>query len=462
MSSRASRPSYSCSECGWTTAKWVGRCGECQAWGTVEERGAQAGPATGATAVTSTAVPISQVESQAARRMPTEVGEFDRVLGGGIVPGAVILLAGEPGVGKSTLVLDVAARVSHTGARVLYVTGEESAAQVRLRAERIDALEDTLLLAAETDLGAALAHIEQTSPAFVVLDSIQTIASTAVDGAAGGVAQVREVVSALVQTAKSRGIPTLLIGHVTKDGTLAGPRLVEHLVDVVCQFEGDPHSTLRVLRALKNRFGSVDEVGCFQMVDSGIEEVADPSGLFLSHDDEPVPGTCRTVTIDGKRPLPAEIQALVAPSALSNPRRATSGVDSARVAMVLAVLHRRAGMAVGNDDVYASSVGGAKVGEPAADLALALALASARSDRPLRRGVVAIGEVALSGAVRPVQGMGQRIAEAARLGMTTVVAPVGAELGAPAGVTVIPVRTVRDAIRAALAEERAAVGEPDF
>lgn len=452
---RKSTPSYRCTECGWTAVKWVGRCGECQAWGTVLEGGAApAGPATQATTASAPAVPLSQISSTASERVPTGVGEFDRVLGGGLVPGAVILLAGEPGVGKSTLLLDVAARAARGGRKVLYVTGEESAGQVRLRGERIGALDSGLLLAAETDLGAVLAHLDAQQPDLVVVDSIQTIASAQIDGTPGGVGQVREVASALIQAAKTRGFPMVLVGHVTKDGSVAGPRIVEHLVDVVCQFEGEQHSQLRLLRAIKNRFGSVDEVGCFQLVDAGIEGVSDPSGLFLSREATPVPGTCATITIDGKRPLPAEIQALVAPSALSNPRRATSGMDGSRVAMILAVLHRRVGVAMAADDVYVSTIGGARVTEPAADVALALALASARCDRPVRDGWVAVGEVALSGALRPVSGATQRLAEAARLGFTDIVVPAGggstARLSAPAGARVHQASTLAEAVALAL------------
>ncbi len=358
-------------------------------------------------------------------RRATGVAECDRVLGGGLVAGEVMLLAGEPGVGKSTLLLDIAARSARSGQTVLYVTGEESAGQVRFRAERIGALEDSLLVAAETDLGSILAHVEATHPDLLLVDSIQAIASAEVEGTPGGVSQVREVASALVQVAKGRAIPTILVGHVTRDGTVAGPRLIEHLVDVVCQFEGDPHSSLRLLRAVKNRFGSVDEVGCFTLADTGIEQVPDPSGLFLSHGGPRVPGSCPTISIMGRRPLPAEIQALVAPSALANPRRATSGIDSSRVAMVLAVLHRRAGLSVAAEDVYVSTLGGARVVEPASDLALALALASAVRDRPIRTGFIAIGEVALSGAIRPVVGLAQRMAEAARMGFTDIVIPEG-------------------------------------
>ena len=445
-------PAYRCTECGWTAVKWVGRCSECQQWGTVVEVGAAAGPRTQATAVTTRARPIGDVPSSESARHPTMVTEFDRVLGGGLVAGAAVLLAGEPGVGKSTLLLEVAARAAREGTDVLYISGEESAGQVRLRAERMGALERRLKLAAETDLGVVLAHLAVEAPGLVIIDSIQTIASASIEGSAGGVSQVREVAAALTQAAKISGVPMVLVGHVTKDGSVAGPRLVEHLVDVVCQFEGDAHSPLRLLRALKNRFGSVDEVGCFQLVEAGIEEVPDPSGLFLSQTGEPIAGTCATITIDGRRALPAEIQALVAPSALSNPRRATSGLDSARVAMMLAVLHRRVGVALVADDVYVSTVGGAKVAEPAADLALALALASARADRPVRKGYIAIGEVALSGAVRPVSAIGTRLSEAARLGFTHAIVPPGIDAAAREVVagrmTVITVETLAEAVRA--------------
>ncbi|MEX0913468.1 MAG: DNA repair protein RadA [Demequina sp.] len=452
--SRTTKPAYRCSECGWTTAKWVGRCGECQAWGTVDEAAAaSAGPATTATRVSSPALSIADVTITASARTPTQVAEFDRVLGGGLVAGAVVLLAGEPGVGKSTLLLDVAARAARNGQRVLYVTGEESAGQVRLRAERIGALEPGVMLAAETDLGAVLAHIESNSPDLLMVDSIQTIASASVDGTPGGVSQVREVASALIGAAKSRGMAMVIVGHVTKDGSVAGPRLVEHLVDVVCQFEGEQHSPLRLLRAIKNRFGSVDEVGCFQLVDAGIESVADPSGLFLSREATPVAGTCATITIDGKRPLPAEIQALVASSALANPRRATSGMDSSRVAMILAVLHRRVGVALAADDVYVSTIGGARVIEPAADVALALALASARMDVPVKEGFAAVGEVALSGAIRPVSGLAQRVAEAQRLGFTDVVVPSAGKTPDSDGIRVHAVSTLAEAVALALPQK---------
>lgn len=425
---KTQRPGFTCTECGWTAAKWAGRCGECQAWGSVvEDVAAAGGPRTVATsAVRSPARPIDEIDVEAARARPTGIGELDRVLGGGLVPGAVILMAGEPGVGKSTLLLDVAARVARTdGQRVLYVTGEESAGQVRLRAERIHALAPGLLLAAETDLGTVLGHIEASNPTLLVVDSVQTIASALVDGAPGGVGQVREVAAALIAAAKERDIPAVLVGHVTKDGSVAGPRTLEHLVDVVCQFEGERHSRLRMIRATKNRYGPTDEVGCFDLSEHGIVGLADPSGLFLSHAVHHVAGTCVTVTLEGRRPLASEVQALVVPSLLSNPRRTTSGVDSSRLAMILAVLQRRAGVPLADKDVYVSTIGGARVAEPASDLAVALATASGMENIPLLPGLVALGEVGLAGEIRPVVGLGRRLAEARRLGFTRAVVPVG-------------------------------------
>jgi DNA repair protein RadA/Sms len=429
-SAKSTRPAFRCTECGWATAKWAGRCGECQAWGTVaEDAPAAAGPRTVAVApVRSTALPIAQIDVDAARATPTGVAELDRVLGGGLVPGAVVLLAGEPGVGKSTLLLEVASQYAQ-GRTVLYVTGEESAGQVRLRAERVGALAATLLLAAETDLGTVLGHVEATDPALLVVDSVQTIASAEVDGIAGGVSQVREVAAALIAVAKERQVPVLLVGHVTKDGTVAGPRTLEHLVDVVCQFEGDRHSRLRMVRAVKNRFGPTDEVGCFELTESGITGLTDPSGLFLSHLGAGVPGSCVTVTLEGRRPLALEIQSLVAPSALPNPRRTTNGLESSRLAQILAVLHRHASLRLADQDVYLSTVGGARATEPAADLAAALAIVSARTGDALPAGTVAFGEVGLAGDVRPVTGIDRRLSEAARLGFVRAVVPAGTRAG---------------------------------
>ncbi len=457
MSSKTSRPkadSYRCTECGWTTIKWVGRCGECQAWGTVTEVGAVAVRTTAAAAVTRPALPIGEVDSSHAVARSTGVAEFDRVLGGGIVPGAVVLVAGEPGIGKSTLLLDVAARSARAGDGhpVLYVSGEESAAQVKARAERIEAMARTLFLASETDLATVLGQIETVRPELVVVDSVQTIASGSVEGAAGNVSQVREVAAAIIAAAKSQGIAVLLVGHVTKDGSIAGPRVLEHLVDVVVAFEGERHSRLRLVRAVKNRFGPTDEVGCFDLSDVGITGLDDPSGLFLSQRAQQVPGTCVTVALEGRRPLLTEVQALVAPSAVQSPKRATSGLDPARVGMVIAVLTRRAGAPLAGQDAYLSTVGGVRVTEPAADLAVALSMASAILDRPLPPGTFAFGEVGLAGEVRPVTGPHRRLAEAARLGFTTAYVPIGVLGGGPIpeGLTVEEVPDVETAVRDAV------------
>ncbi len=443
---------YRCSECGWSTLKWVGRCGECQAWGTVAEVGDGRPRTTAPARVVPPPSRIGDVDREAAVARPTGVGEFDRVLGGGLVPGAVILVAGEPGIGKSTLLLDVAARAARSGRNVLYVSGEESAAQVRLRAERIEAMASTLYLAAETDLGTVLGQIDSVNPDLVVVDSVQTVASAQVEGAAGNVAQVREVAASLIHVAKSRGIAVLLVGHVTKDGSIAGPRLLEHLVDVVVQFEGERHSRLRLVRAAKNRYGPTDEVGCFDLSDVGIVGLPDPSGLFLSSRDAAVPGTCVTVTLEGRRPLVAEIQSLVTASTLPTPRRATHGLDASRIAMILAVLQQRAGATIGGQDAYVATVGGVKVTEPAADLAIALAVASAVRDEPFPSDGIAFGEIGLAGEIRSVSGMPRRLAEAARLGFKRAWVPPGVAGSGPVpdGIRVIEVRQVWEAVGRAL------------
>jgi DNA repair protein RadA/Sms len=417
------KAAYRCGECGWQTVKWVGRCGECQAWGTVEVVGGPQLRRVSAGAVTANAVPIGDIDVETATSRSTGVGELDRVLGGGLVPGAVVLLAGEPGVGKSTLLLEVAAQAARSGRRALYVTGEESAAQIRLRADRINALDPALYIAAETDLGAVLAHVDAVRPDLLVLDSVQTVSTAEADGSAGGVTQVREVAGALIRVAKERDIATILVGHVTKDGSIAGPRVLEHLVDVVLHFEGDQHSRLRMVRAVKNRYGPADEVGCFDLGADGIVGLPDPSGLFLSHGLGPAVGTCVTVAMEGRRPVVAEVQALVAKSPFGNPRRATSGLDSSRLSMVLAVLERRGGVKLFDSDVYAATVGGVRLAEPATDLAVALAVASAATDVPLPLGLVVIGEVGLAGEIRRVSGVQQRLAEAARLGFTRALVP---------------------------------------
>lgn len=424
--SSRTRAAHRCSECGWETPKWVGRCLECQAWGSLVEvaaGGSAAATRTAAGPVTAPAVPIGQVSIEESRAQTCGVPELDRVLGGGLVPGAVLLLAGEPGVGKSTLLLEVAAQTARSGRRVLYVSGEESAAQVRLRADRCRGVHHELYLAAETDLGAVLSHIEQLKPDLLVVDSVQTIGAQGVDGVPGGVTQVKEVAAALVRQAKGRGMATVLVGHVTKDGSIAGPRVLEHLVDVVLQFEGERSSRLRLVRAVKNRFGPVDEVGCFDLSSDGINAVTDPSGLFISRHHEAVPGTCVAVTLEGRRPMLAEVQALVTPAAAERPRRTTSGIDPSRAAMVLAVLEARARVRLTTSDVFISTVGGARVHEPAGDLAIALAVASAAQGLVVPSEVIAIGEIGLAGELRRVPDLPRRIAEARRIGFGFAIVP---------------------------------------
>jgi DNA repair protein RadA/Sms len=385
-------------------------------------------------------VPISSIEPGATRHARTGVSELDRVLGGGVVQGSVTLLAGEPGVGKSTLLLEVAHRWAQAGRRVLYLSGEESAGQIRLRAERTGCSHREVYLAAESDLQTALGHIDEVRPTLVIVDSVQTMSTTEVDGVTGGVTQVRAVTTALTSAAKTSGVAMILVGHVTKEGAIAGPRSLEHLVDVVLHFEGDRTSALRMVRGVKNRFGAADEVGCFQLHDSGIECVADPSGLFRDQRPAPVPGTAVTVTLDGKRPLIGEVQALVAESSAANPRRATSGIDSSRAAMILAVLEKRAKLPLGKCDVYLSTVGGMRLADPSSDLAVATAIASAASDVPMPVDAVFIGEVGLAGDIRRVTGTDRRLAEAARLGFRTALVPPGV-VDAPKG---LRIRTIED------------------
>lgn len=423
-SRRSATPAFRCTECGATALRWIGRCGECQSWGTVAELGAEVtARASRRSQPRQQAQPIGELDPLTARARTTGVDELDRVLGGGIVPGSVVLLAGEPGVGKSTLLLKVAhsyAATSKTPA--LIVTGEESPAQVRLRAERINAVHPGLFLAAENDLGALLSHVDAVEPGLLVVDSVQTIGTEAVDSAAGGVPQIRAVTAALIALAKERGIATVIVGHVTKDGSIAGPRVLEHLVDVVLHFEGDRHSALRLIRATKNRFGAADEVGCFEMREDGIAGLADPSGLFLSDRAQAVSGTCVTVTVEGRRPMVTEVQALVT-RAYGNPRRAVTNLDSGRVGMAVAILTSHGKIPLSDKDVFASTVGGLAATEPGSDLAVALAIASAAHDWAMPSTLCAIGEVSLSGDIRRVMGLDKRLAEAARLGFTTVLVP---------------------------------------
>lgn len=464
---------FVCSECGWNGPKWLGRCPECGQWGTIEEfhearpAASKRTAAPGRTSRTqshmvpaSAAKPITEIGTENISRISTGFTEFNRILGGGIVPGSVTLIAGEPGIGKSTLLLETAGNVARLCAAqperntVLYISGEESQAQVRMRASRIGAVEPNLLLAATTDLSTVLGLIEQSKPALAIVDSAQTIVSQEVDGISGGSTQVREVASALIDTAKTLDIPVLLVGHVTKDGSIAGPRTLEHLVDVVCQFEGDAETALRMLRAVKNRFGPTDEVGCFDMSGEGIEEVTDPSGLFLSSSNSassaPVEGTCVTFTLDGQRSLPIEVQSLVTKSVLPTPRRAANGVDANRIAMLVAVLYRHGNVNLLANDLYISTIAGGQAREPGCDLAIVGALASAAKSKAIGRTTCAIGEISLTGQVRPVPRLEYRLREAARLGFTTAVVPtLRREIAIP-GLSIVQVDTLQDALGAML------------
>lgn len=427
------RASFKCTECGWNGAKWVGRCPECQAWSSVVETTAAA-PAAGLKSSTSGIAPatparsVNQIPQREVERSSTGLSELDRVLGGGLVAGQCVLLAGEPGVGKSTLLLAAAdqfARGTKKPRTVLYISGEESAEQIGIRARRIGATADTLLIADETDLAVLLGHVEDVDPDLLIVDSVQTIASSELDGRAGGVAQVHEVTQVLTRAAKGRRMPLLLIGQSTRDNSVAGPRSLEHLVDTVLTFEGDRGTPLRLLRANKNRYGPADEVACFEQADDGLREVTDPSSLFRSHRDHAIAGTCIAITLEGRRALLVEVQALTTTSPGNNPMRRTTGFDNTRAAMLIAVTERASRVKLWDKDVYLATVAGAKVSDTGADLAMCLAVASAARDTALPIDLVAIGEVALSGDVRPVPGMNQRLAEAARLGFTTALVPRG-------------------------------------
>ncbi|GAA1473480.1 DNA repair protein RadA [Corynebacterium felinum] len=457
---KKARSVHTCTECGYSSPKWLGRCPECGSWGSMEEHtqatgsvahAATLGAVSKGLAPTSPAQAITSIKASAATTLSTGIAELDRVLGKGIVPGSVVLLAGEPGVGKSTLLLEVAARWTEQqdsagkNRVALYVTAEESAGQVRLRAERTNALKDTLFLASENNLDVVFGHVEALKPSLIIVDSVQTMSAVGVEGVAGGVAQSRAVTAALTTLAKNTNIPILLVGHVTKDGNVAGPRVLEHLVDVVLNFEGDRHSSLRMLRGIKNRFGATDEVGCFEQQHDGIKEVEDPSGLFLSHRETTPDGTAVTVAMDGVRPIVAEVQSLVVPTESKNPRRAVTGLDPTRVPMVLAVLAARAGKKTHDKEVYVATVGGMKVGEPATDLAIALATASALSRTPLPKKTVVLGEVGLAGEIRRVPNVQRRLQEAKRLGYTTAIVPKCSVT--MAGMKVVEVETLTDALR---------------
>jgi DNA repair protein RadA/Sms len=440
---------YRCTDCGGSSPKWLGRCPACEAWNTLVEEVDEVRPAAALSlAPSSKPVRMADVDLGEWSHRPTGIGELDRVLGGGLVPGSVTLIGGEPGIGKSTLLLQMVAALARAGARCLVVTAEESTQQVRTRADRLGAVADDVFLVAETSLAHVLAHVDDLSPDVVVVDSIQTVYDPDLGSAPGSVAQVRECAARLVREAKERSMTTVLVGHVTKDGGLAGPRVLEHVVDTVLSFEGDRHHALRLLRAVKHRFGSTAELGLFEMVEQGLVGVPDPSGLFLADRRTGIPGSVVVPAIEGHRPLLVEVQALVSPSKLPQPRRSGQGLDTGRLSLVLAVLGQRVGVGFSELDVHASAVGGVRVVEPAADLALALALVSSLTGQPLPGDLVACGEVGLAGELRQVGQTPRRLAEAARLGFRTAIVPASAPEVA-SGIEVVRAPTLREAVRAA-------------
>lgn len=420
---------YSCSDCGGTTPKWLGKCPHCGAWNSLVETAAEiAGAGKNRFAGRAGLAPsaelkvLSQIEASDFERTPTGHEELDRVLGGGIVEGAVVLIGGDPGIGKSTLLLQALDALQRQGQKTLYITGEESGAQVALRARRLGIEGSQVQVLAETNLEKMLATLHSVQPDVAVIDSIQTVYSDQLTSAPGSVAQVRECAAHLTRAAKSDGVSIVLVGHVTKEGALAGPRVLEHMVDTVLYFEGDTHSSFRLVRAIKNRFGAVNEIGVFAMTEKGLKGVSNPSAIFLSQHAEPVPGSCVMVTLEGSRPLLVEIQALV-DSGGPSPRRLSVGLDRDRLAMLLAVLHRHAGVACMDQDVFVNAVGGVRISEPAADLAVMLAIASSLRGRPLPKGFLAFGEVGLAGEVRPAPRGQERLKEAAKLGFSVALMP---------------------------------------
>jgi len=439
---------YSCTECGATSPKWQGQCPGCNDWNTLVETVAEKAPTNSrfeSLAPTAKLQNLSEIEAREVERIATGIGEFDRALGGGLVNGAVVLIGGDPGIGKSTLLLQALAHLSVDN-KVLYVSGEESGEQVALRARRLGLDTRRLQLMAEINLERILATLQAEKPAVAVIDSIQTLWSDQLSSAPGSVAQVRECAAQLTRLAKQAGITVILVGHVTKEGALAGPRVLEHIVDTVLYFEGDTHSSFRLVRAVKNRFGAVNELGVFAMTDKGLKGVNNPSALFLSQHGQDVAGSCVMVTQEGTRPLQVEIQALV-DTAHGNPRRLTVGLDPQRLAMLLAVLHRHAGIVCFDQDVFVNAVGGVKITEPAADLAVLLSITSSLKNKPLPSKLIVFGEVGLAGEIRPAPRGQERLKEAAKLGFTRALIPEANRPKQPiTGMEVIAVKRVEEAV----------------
>ena len=445
---------FSCTDCGGTNPKWLGKCPSCGAWNTLVESVAEIPGASknrysgmAALAPSAAVATLAEIEASDVARTPSGQEELDRVLGGGIVEGGVVLIGGDPGIGKSTLLLQAMDGLQRSGMRTLYVTGEESGAQVALRSRRLGLDHSQVQVLAETQLEKVLATVDKLQPDVVVMDSIQTVYSDQLTSAPGSVAQVRECAAHLTRMAKSTGTAVILVGHVTKEGALAGPRVLEHMVDTVLYFEGDTHSTYRLVRAIKNRFGAVNEIGVFAMTERGLKGVSNPSAIFLSQHSEPVPGSCVLVTLEGTRPMLVEIQALV-DSGGPSPRRLSVGLDRDRLAMLLAVLHRHAGVACMDQDVYVNAVGGVRISEPAADLAVMLSIQSSLRGKPLPKGFIAFGEVGLAGEVRPAPRGQERLREAAKLGFSQAIIPKANAPKKPMeGLTVHLVERVDEAIQ---------------
>ena len=452
------RTMFYCTECGNETAKWAGKCPACGAWNTIVEQPEatkailkSAGKTVRAGQGIRRACPVTELKADEEIRFPTGMGELDRVLGGGAVKGSLVLVGGAPGIGKSTLMLQICSKLCEFS-KVLYVSGEESEHQLKLRAKRLRVENPSLFVISEANLGDVLESVRLERPDVLIVDSIQTLYNDALDSPAGSVSQVKDCTMALMQLAKGEGITVFVIGHVNKEGSIAGPKVLEHMVDCVLYFEGDQHTSYRILRAAKNRFGATNEIGVFEMQDAGLTEVENPSEMLLSGRPDDAPGTCVTCVMEGMRPVLAEIQALVVTSAGGNPRRTSNGFDYNRAAMLLAVLEKRGGLKVSVCDAYINIIGGLWLDEPAADLAAIVALASSYLDRPIPNDLVAIGEVGLTGELRTVNHLAQRISEVQRLGFRKCVIPahrVGA-LGEFPGLQLIPARNIGEAIRAAL------------